>query len=104
MSRPLAFQLLPLVVQDQECVELVGADVFEADVDPQVERRPKFERAPDQQARLGVLRRLQVDQGAVVTPAPFRRVRTQAGVAEFIPAKGPVDQIPQGGPFRPLPC
>jgi hypothetical protein len=41
---------------------------------------------------------------AVITPAAVRRIRAEAGIAEFLAAESPVDQEPQGGPLGPLPA
>jgi hypothetical protein len=76
-----AFQLVPLVLQDEHCVELIGANVIEADVDTEVERRAQVESAPDEQSGFGGLRGVEFVQRAVVATTTFGRVRTQAGIA-----------------------
>jgi hypothetical protein len=79
--RPLAIQLVPLVVQDQHRVELVSPDIVKADVDSQVQCRAQIEGAPDEQTGFGGLRGIELVLGAVVAPATIRRVRTQARIA-----------------------
>ena len=101
--RPLAIQLVPLVVQDQHCVELVGPDIVQADVDSQVQRRAQIESAPDEQAGFGGLRGVELVLGAVVATATIGRVRTQAGIAQFIAPERPMDEVAQGGLLGPLP-
>jgi hypothetical protein len=39
----------------------------------------------------------------VIAPTTGRRIRAEAGIAEFIPPQGPVHQEPQRGPLWPLP-
>jgi hypothetical protein len=79
--RPLAIQLVPLVVQDQHRVELVSPDIVQSDVDSQVQCRAQIEGAPDEQTSFGRLRGIELVLGAVVAPASIRRVRTQARIA-----------------------
>jgi hypothetical protein len=99
-----AVQRITLLFQRHQRLELVRADLIEADSDAQLQRRPKVERAAQQQTRLGGLRRVQPVQRAVVAAAAIvRSVWAEAGVTEFRPAQGPVNQEPQGGFFGPLP-
>jgi hypothetical protein len=79
--RPLAIQLVPLVVQDQHRVELVSPDIVQPDVDSQIQCRAQIEGAPDEQTGFGSLRGIELVLGAVVAPASIRRVRTQARIA-----------------------
>ena len=81
-ARPLAIQLVPLVVEDQHGVELVCPDVVQADVDSQVQCRAQIESAPDEQTSLGGLRGVELVLGAVVATAAIGRVRAQAGFAQ----------------------
>ena len=101
--RPLAIQLVPLVVQDQHRVELVGPDIVQADVDSQVQCRAQIESAPDEQTGFGGLRGIELVLGAVVAPATIRRVRTQARIAQLIAPECPMDEVAEGGILRPLP-
>jgi len=101
---PLAIQLVPLVVQNQHRVELICPDIVQADVDSQVQCCAQIESAPDEQTGLGGLRGIELVLGAVVAPAAIRRVRAQARIAQFIAPECPMDEITQGGPFRPLPA
>ena len=100
---PLAVQLVPFFFQDHHCVELVGPDIVEPNMDSQVERRAKVECAPDEQAGFGSLRRVELVLGAVVASAALGRVRTQAGIAQIIAPERPVDEVAKGGLLRPLP-
>jgi hypothetical protein len=102
--RPLAVQLIPFVVEDHHRVKLVCPDVVQSDVDSKVERRAQVQGAPDQQSELGSLRRIELVKGAVVAPAAVVRVRTQAGVAQFVAPERPVDEVPKRRLLRPLPC
>jgi hypothetical protein len=79
--RPLAIQLVPLIVQDQHRVELVSTDIVQPDVDSQVQCRAQIEGAPNKQTGFGSLRGIELVLGAVVAPATIRRVRTQARIA-----------------------
>jgi hypothetical protein len=38
----------------------------------------------------------------MIAPAAVRRVLAESRIAEFIAPQGPVDQVPEGGLFRPL--
>jgi len=100
---PLAIQLVPLVVQDEHRVKLVGRDLARANVDTDVQRRAQVQGAPDEQTGFGCLRGVEFVLGAVVAAAAFRRVRTQAGFAQFIASERPMDEVSQGGLFGPLP-
>ena len=101
--RPLAVQLVPFVVQDQHRVELVGRDIVQADVYTEVERRAQVQSAPDEQSGFTGLRGVEFVLRAVVATATLRRVRTEAGIAQFLAPKGPMDEVAKGGLLRPLP-
>ena len=88
-----AFQLVPFVFQDQHGVEFVGPDIVKANVDAEVERGAQIESAPDQQSGLGGLRGVQFVQRAVLAAAAIGRIRTQAGIAQFLPPERPVDEV-----------
>jgi len=81
----LAVQSVAFLFERNQRPELVRRDLIEADPDPQLQRRPKVERAAQQQSRLGGLRGIQFVQRAVVTAATIvGSVGTEAGVAEFL--------------------
>jgi hypothetical protein len=101
--RSLAVQLVPFFVQDHHCVEFVGPDIIQPDVDSQVERRAQVEGAPDEQAGFGSLRGVELVLGAVVATSAIGGVRTQAGIAQIVAPERPVDEVAQGGLLRPLP-
>jgi hypothetical protein len=101
--RPLAVQLVPFFVQDHHCVELVGPDIVQPNVDSQVERRAQVEGAPDEQAGFGGLRGIELVLRAVIATTATGGVRTQAGIAQIVAPERPVDQVSQGGLLRPLP-
>jgi hypothetical protein len=101
--RPLAVQLVPFFVQDHHCVELVGPDIVQPDVDSQVQCRAKVQSAPDEQSGFGSLRCVELVLGAVVATATLRRIRAQAGIAQIVAPQCPMNEIPQGGLLRPLP-
>ena len=93
----LAVQLFAFVFEDQHRVELIRADVIESDVDAQLQRGPEVQSAPDEETGLRRLRLVELVERAVVAPASVvGRIRTQAWIAEFVAAKGPVDQESQG--------
>lgn len=101
----LPIQLVALFFQHDQCVELIGSDLFEADADAQLERGPHVDGAPQQKARLGGLHRIEFVQRAVITTAAIiRRVRAQPGIAQLFAAQRPVNEKPQGGPLGPLPA
>ena len=64
-----------------------------------------IQRAPDEQSLLRALRGVQPVQRAMVAPFAFvlRRVGAQAGIAQFLPAQGPMHQEPERRIIRPLP-
>jgi hypothetical protein len=96
--------LLLLFADHYQSPKLVRSDVIEVDPDAQLQRRPEVERAPQQQTRLGRLRRIEPVQRAVVaTAAIVGSVRAEAGVTEFLAAERPVNQEAQGGSLGPLP-
>ena len=102
--QPFPIEPLLLLFQHHQRSKLIGPDLIEADPNTQLQRRPQIERAPQQQTRLGGLRRIELVQRAVVAPAAIvRSVLAEAGVAEFVAAERPMNQEPQGGLFRPLP-
>lgn len=65
----------------------------------------QVESAPDEQALLCALGSVDPVQGAVVAPLiiGLRRVGAQAGIAQFLPAQGPMHQEPERRIIRPLP-
>jgi len=99
----LAVQLFAFVFEDQHRVELVRADVIEAEVYAQLERGPEVQSATDKDARLGRLRAVELVERAVVTPAAaVGRIGAQLRVAQIVSAQGPVNQESQGGLLGPL--
>jgi len=91
----LAVQRVAFFFQHTEGAELVRPDLVEIYSDSQLQRRPKVEGAPQQQARLRRLRRIQLVQRAVAAAAAIvGSVRAEAGVAEFVAAERPTDQKP----------
>ena len=73
----LAVQRVAFLFQDHQRLKLVRADLIKVDSDAQLQRRPKIERAAQQQTRLGGLRCIQPVQRAVVAAAAvLRRVGT----------------------------
>lgn len=97
--------MLPaLLVENQDCAELVRPDLLEADSHAQLQRRPKVYRSPYKQSRFRGLSGIQFVQRAMVAPPAFiRGIGAEAGIAQFLAAEGPMDQKPQGGLLRPLP-
>jgi hypothetical protein len=78
----LAVQLFAFVFEDQHRVELIRADVIEAEVDAQLERGPEVQSAPDEEARLRGLRAVEPVERAVVTPVTVvGRIGAQLRVA-----------------------
>ena len=102
---PLSFQQVPLLCDDQDCAELVRANLVKADVNPQFQRAHQIEGAPDQQSLLRALGGIQAVQWAMVAPLAIivRRVGAQAGIAQFLPAQRPMHQEPERRIIRPLP-
>ncbi len=97
--------LFVLVYQNHHGVKFIGPDLVERDPDTHLQRRPEVERAPQQQTRLGGLRRVQLVQRAVVAAAAIvGRVGAEAGIAEFVAAQRPMNEKPQGGPLWPFPA
>jgi hypothetical protein len=72
-------------------------------VDAEIERRAQFESAPDEQSGFGGLRGIELVLGAVVATTAAGRVRTQAGVAQFIAPERPMDEVAQRRILGPLP-
>jgi len=100
----LAVQRVAFFFQHYEGAELVRPDLVEIYSDSQLQRRPKVEGAPEQQARLGGLSRIELVEWTMAASAAIvGRVGAEAGVAEFVAAERPMNQEPQGGPLRPLP-
>ena len=101
----LALQQVPLLRDDQHCAELVPANLVESNMDGQLECAHQIERAPDKQALLRALRRIQpVERAVVATMAILvRRVRAQAGIAQFVAPQRPMHQESEGRIIRPLP-
>lgn len=99
----LPFEPVPPFVDEHHGVELVGGDLVEAHGDTEFHRGTKVERPANQLTWLGGLGRIEPVQRAVITPAAVRRMRTEAGIAEFLAAQRPMNEEPQGGPLGPLP-
>ncbi len=96
--------MLPLGFKDEHGMELIRPDLVEANSDAQLQRRPEIERAPQQQASFGGLRRIElVERAAVAAAAIVRSVWAEARVAEFVAPERPVNEEPQRGLFGPLP-
>jgi hypothetical protein len=103
--RLLSFQEVPLLGDDQHCAKLVPANLVKADVNPQFQRAHQVESAPDEQTLLRALSGVQPVQWAVVAPLAIllRCIGAQAGIAQFVPAQGPMHQEPERRIIRPLP-
>ncbi len=99
----LALELVPLVVQNPHRDELVGLDLVEADVNAEIERGPQVESAPNQQAGLGGLGRVELVERAMITTPAVGSVRAQTGLAQVVAPECPMDEVTQGGLVRPLP-
>ena len=101
----LPLQQVPLFRDDQHCAELVRTNLFKADVNPQFQRAHQVESAPNEQPLLRALGGVQAVQRAVVAPLMIvlRRVGAKAGIAQFLPAQGPMHQEPERRIIRPLP-
>ena len=100
---PLALVLLFLECQHR--VELVCGNLVERDPDAQLQRGPEIEGTPEQKPGLGILRRIELVQRAVVAAASVVRcIRAQLRVTELLAPQRPVDQESQGGLLRPLPA
>ena len=100
-----ALQQIPLLRDDQHGAELVPAYFIKADVNGQFQRAHQIESAPDKQALLRALSGVQpVKRAVVATMAVLvRRVRAQAGIAQFVASQRPMHQESEGGIIRPLP-
>ena len=83
----------------QHCAELVGANLVKADLNPKFQRAHQVESAPDEQTLLCALGGVQSVQRAVVAPLiiVLRSFGAQAGIAQFLPAQGPMHQDVGGG-------
>ena len=93
----LAVQLFAFVFEDQHRVELIRANVIEAEVYAQLERGAEVQSAPDEESGLRRLRPVEPVERAVVTsPAVVGGVGTERRIAEFVSAQGPVNQESQG--------
>ena len=78
--------------------EFVWRDLIKGNGHASLESVFHLECPLQQGARLGVRRRVQPIEWAVVTPATvIRPIRTETWVAQFLPPQGPVNQEPQGG-------
>ena len=101
----LSLQQIPLLRDDLHCAELVRTNIVEPDPDAQLERAHQVESAPDEQALLRALGRVQPVERAVVAALAIllRRVGAQAGIAQFLPAQRPMHQEPKRRIIRPLP-
>ena len=73
-------------------------------MNPDIQSGTKIDGPANQLIWRGGLCGIEPVQRAVVTPATVWRIRTEAGIAEFLGARGPVDQEAQGGPLGPLPA
>lgn len=70
----------------------------------QFQRAHQIKSAPDEQSLLRALGGVQPVQRAMVAPlAVLRRIRAQAGIAEFLAAQRPMHQEPERRIIRPLP-
>jgi len=88
----LAVQRVAFLFEHHKRPELVGPDLVKANPDAQLQRRPKVERAPQQQSRFGGLCGIQLVERAVVAAAAIvRSVRAETGVTEFLPAERPMN-------------
>ena len=103
--QPLPLQQVPLLRDDQDCAELVRANVVKGDVNPQFQCSHQIESAPDEQSLLSALGSVQAVQRTVVAPLAIvlRRVGAQAGIAQFLPAQRPMHQETERRIIRPLP-
>jgi hypothetical protein len=72
-------------------------------VDTKVERRAQIQSPPDEESGFTGLRDVEFVLWAVIATATLRRVRTKAGIAEFLAPKCPMDEVSEGGLLRPLP-
>jgi hypothetical protein len=98
-----AIQTVAFFFEDEHGEELIGPDLVESDPHAQLQGCAEVDGAADEQAGLGGLGCIQTIERAVIAAAAVRRVRAQSRIAEFIAPEGPVDEIPEGGVFRPLP-
>ncbi len=99
----LAFEQIAFFVEDPHGVELIRPDLVQADADSHIEGRSEIEGAADQQAGRGVLRFVELVLRAVMAASALGRIRAEAGLAQFLAAERPVDEVAQGGLFGPLP-
>jgi hypothetical protein len=91
--------------QQKDCSKLIRPDLIQTDLDAQLQRCPEIERAPQQQTRLGRLRRIEPVQRAVAAAAAIvGSVQAKAGIAEFLTAERPMNQKSQRRFFGPLPA
>jgi len=65
----LTIKRLALFFEHRKGIEFIGSDFVQGDANTQLQCRPEIERTPQQQARLGGLRRVQLVQRAVVAAA-----------------------------------
>jgi hypothetical protein len=82
--------------------KLVSTDFFEGDPDAELQCRAHVLRAPHQNSGLAVLRIIDPDERAVVTPLSLRRIVAELRIAEFVAPERPVHQIADRGMIRPL--
>jgi hypothetical protein len=100
----LPIQQVVFLIKEQDGVELVRANFLEGEREAQLQGSAHVQRAPHQQPRGGRLRRIELVERAVPTPATvLRRVRAQARVAQLLAPERPVHQEPDGRLVRPLP-
>ncbi len=103
MGGALAFEQFAFFVENPHGVELIGPDIVQADADSHIQSRAEIEGAADQQAGRGVLRFVELILGAMIAAPALGRIRAEAGLAKFLAAERPMDEVAQGGLFGPLP-
>lgn len=104
-SEILAVQPIAHFFENQQRSKLIRAELIEVNPDAYLDGCPEIGHAPQQQPSLGRLRGVEPVQRAMVAPAPIlRRIMAEPGIAEFFPAKRPMDQKSQGGLLGPLPA
>lgn len=96
-------QTVTFFFEDEHGEELIGPNVVESDPHAQLQGCAEVDGAADEETGLGGLGRIQTVERAVITAAAVRRIRAQPRIAEFVAPESPVDQVPEGGLFRPLP-
>ena len=103
MRPALALATVLFLFENNERAELVCQNFPESNLNAELQRRPNVYRSPDESARLCVLRRVQVIEGAMSAAAAFVRcIRAQARIAQLIPAQPPVNEESDRRQLRPL--